>query len=87
MKYLLFCCTDHKLLGAMPQGEWNALVDDTYAYVDRLRASGLSIVRGFSEALGGRVNAGPRRDGNRGAEFVVSLPVATQAASALEPGA
>jgi two-component system sensor histidine kinase KdpD len=48
---------------------------------------GLSIVRGFAEALGGRVNAGPRRDGNRGAEFVVSLPVATQPASALEPGA
>jgi two-component system, OmpR family, sensor histidine kinase KdpD len=45
---------------------------------------GLSIVRGFAEALGGRVTAGARRDGKQGAEFSLLLPVATQPASALE---
>jgi two-component system sensor histidine kinase KdpD len=48
---------------------------------------GLSIVRGFAEALGGRAMAGPRADGEPGAEFTVMLPVATQPTSALEPGA
>ena len=48
---------------------------------------GLSIVRGFVEALGGRVSGGARSDGRQGAEFRVVLPIATKPASALEPGA
>jgi two-component system sensor histidine kinase KdpD len=45
---------------------------------------GLSIVRGFSEALGGSVAGGPRRDGRTGAEFRVALPVATKPLPELE---
>ncbi|HRJ70774.1 MAG TPA: DUF4118 domain-containing protein, partial [Terrimicrobiaceae bacterium] len=36
---------------------------------------GLSIVRGFAEAHGGRAEAGPRTDGQAGAEFRIFLPV------------
>lgn len=48
MKYVLFCCTDHRLLDSLPQREWNMLVDDTHAYLDKLRASGHYLA---SEAL------------------------------------
>ncbi|MGH8045713.1 MAG: DUF4118 domain-containing protein [Chthoniobacterales bacterium] len=45
---------------------------------------GLSIVRGFAEAMGGRVTAGPRSDGRAGAEFRVVLAIVAQPSSALE---
>jgi two-component system sensor histidine kinase KdpD len=45
---------------------------------------GLSIVRGFAEAMGGSVTVGPRADGRNGAEFRVTLAIAAQPASALE---
>jgi two-component system sensor histidine kinase KdpD len=45
---------------------------------------GLSIVRGFAEAMGGNVAAGARSDGNPGAEFRVTLAIAVQPASALQ---
>lgn len=48
MKYVLFCCTDHALLDAMPQRDWQTLVHDTNAYLDKLRASGHCLA---SEAL------------------------------------
>ncbi len=40
---------------------------------------GLSIVRGFAEALGGEVSAGLRGDGRPGAEFRVTLPAQPRA--------
>ncbi len=45
---------------------------------------GLSIVRGFAEAMGGQVSAGPRTDGRPGSAFYVTLAIAAQPASALE---
>ncbi len=45
---------------------------------------GLSIVKGFAEALGGTAGAYSRADGQAGAEFRVFLPVATKHAAALE---
>jgi two-component system sensor histidine kinase KdpD len=44
---------------------------------------GLSIVRGFAEALGGSVTHTPRPDGKSGSVFIVSLPVETQSEDAL----
>jgi len=38
---------------------------------------GLSIVRGFAQALGGDVHAQPRSDGQPGGEFEIQLPVET----------
>ncbi len=40
MKYVLFCCTDEKTLGAMSRSEWETLVGDTRAYLGELRKSG-----------------------------------------------
>lgn len=45
---------------------------------------GLSIVRGFAEAMGGAIQAGPRADGRAGSEFCLSLAIAVQPVSALE---
>lgn len=44
---------------------------------------GLSIVRGFAEALGGAVSAGPRDDGKPGAQFEIRLPVETKSAETI----
>jgi hypothetical protein len=43
MKYALFCCTEEKKLNAMPKGEIDAVMDETAAYIEALRKSGLYI--------------------------------------------
>lgn len=40
MKYLLFCCTEEKKLEAMSESEMNAVMEETYAYMEELRKSG-----------------------------------------------
>jgi len=40
MKYLLFCCTEEKKLNAMSGSEMEAVMDETYAYIEELRKSG-----------------------------------------------
>ena len=40
MKYLLLCCTDERLLNAMPESEYDALMNATYAVLKELEASG-----------------------------------------------
>ncbi len=48
MKYLLLCCHEERKLNAMPKGEWDALMDETRAYIEEIQKSGHYIV---SEAL------------------------------------
>jgi hypothetical protein len=48
MKYLLFCCHEERKLNAMPKGEWDALMDETRAYIEEIQKSGHYIA---SEAL------------------------------------
>ena len=45
---------------------------------------GLSVARGFAEALGGTIWHQPRSDGRTGSVFCVKLPLATRSASVIE---
>ena len=43
MRYVLFCCADERVLAALPQAEWQAVLAATRAYVDELRSRGCLI--------------------------------------------
>jgi hypothetical protein len=40
MKYLLLCCHEERKLNAMSKGEWDALLDETLAYIEEIQKSG-----------------------------------------------
>ena len=40
MKYVCLCYDEEAMLKALPKSEWDAVVRDTYAYNDELRARG-----------------------------------------------
>ncbi len=44
MKYLLLCCHEERKLNAMSKGEWDALLDETLAYIEEIQKSGHYIV-------------------------------------------
>ncbi|WP_342347465.1 YciI family protein [uncultured Nitrospira sp.] len=40
MKYLLFCCHEEKKLDSLPKSECDALMNETWAYCEKLKKSG-----------------------------------------------
>lgn len=40
MKYLIFCCHEERHYDTMPEGETNAMMDETLAYIEELRERG-----------------------------------------------
>ncbi|MBA3612971.1 MAG: YciI family protein [Nitrospirales bacterium] len=44
MKYLLFCCHEEKKLDSMSKSECDALMNETWAYCEKLKKSGHLIV-------------------------------------------
>lgn len=40
MQYLCLCCENEKSLAALSEPEWDKLREETYAYVDEMRANG-----------------------------------------------